>query len=467
MTTPPERTSKLSPQWKGPFLIKRVPNAYQVTYEDGLVWRTVHVNHVKPAKTPAGGFPAPLSPAAPPPPPPLYSPRHFTWRKPAPPPQSAAPTAESSQPAAPVAEHAQPTAAPSAAPPPPGRPTTRSAANKNSAPRSGERSTPPREGTNENSRLGQPLRRYARLNPTALCINSPPQHASPHSSSASTMARTFPYSLPYRTCLGRLEDPCSFSSVYLEDLRNGQRIYIQNIQQVINLLPKTTDPDSRFALRAHVTPKGHQRMRDSLRTALWWLLPKDGDFRRASEGVHYYLARQGRRVILRGGNVTSPLHESRLLWLHDPHPRQSPRSTVQLENQTVLRNTISSVPRNNNKSSVPKKSDSTRNSSNARVHAPLDGIASTTWYNTSLFHPSVPDKSSRVCNPVPRNIKQRDLENTEPHPVTQPSRPSKKKRVNYSRRERRARERREEIEAFIHEAREHPGDVPAAAFQTN
>ena len=35
MTTPPECTSKLSPQWKGPFMVKRVPNAYQVTYEDG------------------------------------------------------------------------------------------------------------------------------------------------------------------------------------------------------------------------------------------------------------------------------------------------------------------------------------------------------------------------------------------------------------------------------------------------
>ena len=53
MTTPPERTSKLAPQWKGPFVVKRVPNAYQVTYEDDMVWRSVHVNHVKPAKTPA------------------------------------------------------------------------------------------------------------------------------------------------------------------------------------------------------------------------------------------------------------------------------------------------------------------------------------------------------------------------------------------------------------------------------
>ena len=279
------------------------------------------------------------------------------------------------------------------------------------------------------------------------------------------MARTFPYSLPYRTCLGRLEDPCSFSSVYLEDLRNGQKIYIQNVQQIINLLPKTTDPDSRFTLRAHVTPTGHQRMRDSLRTALWWLLPKDGDFRRASEGVHYYLARQGRRVILRGGNVTSPLHESRLLWLHDPHPKQSPRSPprspVQKENKKpVPRNNNSSVPRNNNSNSVVPRNNSVINSSDARVRAPLDNIASTTWYNTSLSLPRVPDKSSSVCNPVPRNTMQR---NTENHSVVQPSRPSKKKRINFSRRERRERERREGVEAFIHEARERSGDVSSSS----
>ena len=58
MTTPPERSSKLAPRWKGPFFIKRVPNAYQVTYEDDMVWRTVHINHVKPAKIPAEGFPS-------------------------------------------------------------------------------------------------------------------------------------------------------------------------------------------------------------------------------------------------------------------------------------------------------------------------------------------------------------------------------------------------------------------------
>ena len=173
MTTPPGCTSKLAPRWKGPFLVKRVPNAYQVTYEDDMVWRTVHVNHVKPAKTPAGGFPVPVLPPAPPSPPPMYLSRNFTWKKPAKPPQPAAPTEGSPQPAAPVAEPTQPAAAPSAASPPPSRPTTSSSANENSASRSGPRSPAAPGRTNENSRLGQPLRRSARLKSSAMCINSP------------------------------------------------------------------------------------------------------------------------------------------------------------------------------------------------------------------------------------------------------------------------------------------------------
>ena len=50
MTTPPERTNKLVPRWKGPFAVKRIPNPYQVVYEDGSAWLTIHVNHAKPAK---------------------------------------------------------------------------------------------------------------------------------------------------------------------------------------------------------------------------------------------------------------------------------------------------------------------------------------------------------------------------------------------------------------------------------
>ena len=207
MTTPPERTSKLAPRWKDPFVIQRVPNAYQVTYEDDMVWRTVHVNHVKPAKTPAGGFPVPMSPPAPPSPPPMYLSRNLTWRKPAKPPQPAAPTEGSSQPAAPVAEPAQPAVAPHPVSPPPSRPTTRSSANKNSASRSELRSPAAPGRTNENSRLDPPLRRSERLKASALHINRPTQATPAHSKTSTTMARTYPYSLSFQTCLGQREDP--------------------------------------------------------------------------------------------------------------------------------------------------------------------------------------------------------------------------------------------------------------------
>ena len=193
-----------------------------------MVWRTVHVNHVKPAKTPAGGFPVPMSPPAPPSPPPMYLSRNLTWKKPAKPPQPAGPTEGSTQPAAPVAEPTQPKPPHLAqSPPPPSRPTTRSSTNENSAPRSELRSPATPGRSNENSRLGQPLRRSERLKSSALHINSPPQAAPAHSKASATMARTYPYSLSYQTCLGQLEDPYSFSSLYIEDLYSGQKTYIK------------------------------------------------------------------------------------------------------------------------------------------------------------------------------------------------------------------------------------------------
>ena len=450
MTTPPERSSKLAPRWRGPFFIKRVPNAYQVTYEDDMVWRTAHINHVKPVKTPAGGFPVPMP--EPPLPPPVYLLRSYQWKRPAKLPQPAAPAAEPPQPAAPTAEPTQPAAAPRAATPPPSRPTTRSSANRNLAPRS-EPQPPATPGrTNENSRLGQPLRRSAGLNPTAMCINNQPQAAPAHSRTTPKMARTYPYLLPYRTCLGRLEDPCIFSSIYIEDLYSGQKVYVKHIQQIVDVLPKTMDPNSRFSLRAKVTPPGHQRMRDSLRTALWWLLPKDGDFRQASDGIHYYLARQGRHVVLRGGNVTSPLHESRLHWIHDPNPNQShhikPKQTVpRNNNDTVPRNTHNTVPRNNN---VVRNSDSlSRN--------PLEPIPSTSWYNSNLPIPSAssPHKTvSTHSHSVPRITNNANTRTTQVSDNTKcSSPPSKKKRDRKYRRERRARERDNRSDSFIYGVR--------------
>ena len=305
MTTPPERTNKLAPRWKGPFVVKRVPNLYQVTYEDGLVWRTIHVNHAKPAKTPATGFPAPLPTPEPPKPTLGYLPRSLQRplsRRPLPPPQPATPTSGPPQPAA----------APPTATPPSSRRSARTAANRNSAPRAVQQPPPAPGRANENSRPGQQLRCSASLTPRACAIKS---------RSYTKMARTYPLSLDYNQCLGSKEDPYSFSSILLEDLHSGDQEYLVTVQQLIDALPKTVDPTSRFALRGQGTPTGHQRLRHSMRAALWWLLPSDGEFRRAPSGIKYYLERQERRVVLQGGDVTHPLYESRKHWILDPTPR--------------------------------------------------------------------------------------------------------------------------------------------------
>ena len=335
MTTPPERTNKLAPRWKGPFVVKRVPNPYQVTYEDGLVWRTIHVNHAKPAKTPATGFPAPLPTPAPPKPTLGYLPRSLQRplsRRPLPPPQPAAPTAGTPQPAA--AQH-------DATPPSSRRPAL-PAANRNSAPRAVQQPPPAPGRTNDNSQPGQQLRRSARLTPRACAIKSPPQPAATQLRSDHKMAWTYPLSLDYNQCLGSKEDPYSFSSILLEDLHSGQQEYLITVQQLIDALPKSLDPTSRFALRGQVTPTGHQRLRYSMRAALWWLLPSDGEFRRAPNGAQYYLARQGRRVILRGGNVTHPLYESRMHWIPDPKP--SPPRRAEQEFPVPLSESIAPIP---------------------------------------------------------------------------------------------------------------------------
>ena len=141
------------------------------------------------------------------------------------------------------------------------------------------------------------------------------------------MARTYPLAISYNQCLGAKDNPCAFSSVCLENLRNSKREYLSTIDQLITALPKTEDPASRLALCANITPAGHPRLRHSMSAALWWLLPSDGEFCRASYDLHYYLACQGWLVVLRGGNVTQPFYESRVNWVIDPAPPAS-RSPV-------------------------------------------------------------------------------------------------------------------------------------------
>ena len=379
MTTPPERTNKLAPRWTGPFVVKRVPNLYQVTCEDDSVWRTIHVNHAKPAKTPATGFPTP------PPTPELPKPtlgclprslQRPLSRRPLPPPQPAAPTTGPPQPAA-----AQP-----ADTPPSSRRPARPAANRNSAPHAVQQPPPAPGRANDNSRPGQQLRRSARLIPRACTIKSPPQPPTAQLRSDLKMAWTYPLSLDFKQCLESKEDPYLFSSIFLEDLHSGHQEYLANIQQLIDALPKSLDPTSRFALRAQVTPAGHQRLRNSIRAALWWLLPSDGEFRRSSNGIQYYLARQGRRVVLRGGNVTQPFHESRLCWIPDPTP--SPPRLVEQE-----------FPVSSSDSVAPIPSDSVLSyKSNVSVHKISDTQASaiaTSGSSGAPLTPSLPKKCWR------------------------------------------------------------------------
>ena len=162
--------------------------------------------------------------------------------------------------------------------------------------------------------------------------------------------------------------------------------------------------------------------------------------------------------------MTSPLHESRLLWIHDPHHRQSSRvptshppasrknNTVPRINDTVPR-TNDTVPRTNY--TVPRniyqpprqRENAPRNnpivpSSDARVRAPLESISSSVWHNSSL------SSRDNNCPPVPRNnVTDRQTSNREAVPL-----PPKRKRNRVHRRERRARERAEIEEAFIHDA---------------
>ena len=119
MTTPPERSNKLTPHWKGPFRVRRIPNEYQVVYEDEAMWRMVHINHTKPAKFTAPDLPESVPNPETPRPSFGYLPSGLLGPRP-PPPASAAPAEGSSSspataspapwPATPAASEMQPPA---------------------------------------------------------------------------------------------------------------------------------------------------------------------------------------------------------------------------------------------------------------------------------------------------------------------------------------------------------------------
>ena len=54
----------------------------------------------------------------------------------------------------------------------------------------------------------------------------------------------------FNQCLGAKEDPFSFASVCLENLNNGHTEYLTTMQQLVDALPRTENPASRFTLQS-------------------------------------------------------------------------------------------------------------------------------------------------------------------------------------------------------------------------
>ena len=82
------------------------------------------------------------------------------------------------------------------------------------------------------------------------------------------MARTYPLTINYNDSMGSKENPLSFASLRLMDLRNGHSQYLSTLKQLRNALLKTLDPASHFALGVHVARPGQLRLRHSMRAAL-------------------------------------------------------------------------------------------------------------------------------------------------------------------------------------------------------
>ena len=284
------------------------------------------MNHAKPAKAPPGGFPVPTAPAASAILPHQYSSRNLSWRKPPPPPpQPAALTEGSPPPAAPVAAPTRPVTArrPISHPPsqpitrsltgrrpiahPLSRPITRSLTGHQLAPRS----EPRLPATPAQTQSGQTPRRSARIKARVCTVGTHPQPAAPQL-------------LRYEQCIGCREGPHSFCSLVLKDLHTGHEEYLGDTQQLIAALPRSLDPGSRLTLIAQVAPPGQRCLPPAMRASLRWLLPSDGEFQSGPDGQSYYLARQGRRVVLRGGDVKAPLANSRINWVCDSPPSHLP-----------------------------------------------------------------------------------------------------------------------------------------------
>ena len=156
--------------------------------------------------------------------------------------------------------------------------------------------------------------------------------------------------------------------------------------------------------------------------------------------------------------MKAPLANSRINWVYDSPPSQShhiaPRQTPPKSKTNIVTNkshtkeprTNNIVPKSNNKvlrnnDNVPRNRPIAQ-SSDVRMRAPLGNISRSVWHNSTLSF------RFNKCPPVPRNnMTDRQID---PQKTVSPT--PKRKRNRYYRRERRAIERAERGEMFIHDA---------------
>ena len=277
-TTPPERTSKLAPRWKGPYRVVRVPNDYQVVYDEDGIERIVHTNHVKPAKLTAPDLPLPTPPLVSPRPPVGYLPKSFTHAPPAP---------------------AQPAPAVPAAPqPPPDRPRRRS----------------PRLNPAQGQVNAVKPARTTQKQPSQPQSTSGSRAADTSHHSRGTKMTTPPAVATYHQVIGPKYNALSFASLQLVDLQAKTKRAIITLGDLRRLLPQTKVAGANFVLRGRAVRPSQWGLRRSLRAALWFLLPSDGSFILDPRDGRYYLERRGRRLVLKGGDVNGHPLEDKLQW---------------------------------------------------------------------------------------------------------------------------------------------------------
>ena len=260
------------------------------------------------------------------------------------------------------------------------------------------RSEPRSPATPAKTQAGQPLRRSARLNPRVCAVESHPQPAAPQL-------------LRYEQCLGSREGPHSFCSLVLEDLHTGHKEYLGDTRELIAVLPRSLDPGSRLTLTAQVAPPGQRCLPRAMRASLRWLLPSDGEFQSAPDGQRYYLARQGRRVVLRGDDVKAPLANSRINWVYDSLPSQShhiaPRQTTpKSKTSRITRKSHAKKPRNNIENNNENQANNSprnnvKNSNNNQDHNSLPPIKKRNRCDVSWTFEDLPDpltSSSRMVH---------------------------------------------------------------------